>query len=200
MMEKLGFMFIGRSGCGKGTQAKLLINYLEEKYGKGTVLDAYAGKNIRKLSVGDTYTSELSLRLIHEGNRHPDFLANWGWAVDVIEKMGPNMHLILDGSPRSVLEAELIDEAMAFYEMDKVFPILIDLSREKSKERMLSRKRDDDKEAQIEARLDYYDRDVVPTIEYFKSKSENKIVEIDGGQPVEKVHQDILKAVFNVTN
>ncbi|PIR58055.1 MAG: hypothetical protein COU71_00710 [Parcubacteria group bacterium CG10_big_fil_rev_8_21_14_0_10_38_31] len=199
-MEKFGFMFIGRSGCGKGTQAKLLINYLEEKYGKGTVLDAYAGKNIRKLSVGNTYTSKLSLKLINEGNRHPDFLANWGWAVDVIEKMGPNMHLILDGSPRSILEAELIDEAMAFYEMDKVFPILIDLSREISKERMLSRKRDDDKEDQIEARLDYYDHDVVPTIEYFKSKSENKIVEINGNQPVEKVHQDILKAVFNATN
>ena len=51
----------------------------------------------------------------------------------------------------------------------------------------------DDKEEAIKNRLDYYEKNVVPVIEYYRKK--DRLIKINGEQPIEKVFEDILKAI-----
>jgi adenylate kinase family enzyme len=190
--KPLGFMFIGRSGCGKGTQVELLKKYLQALGGEESVFCVYVGGQLRGFIQKESYTSSLARAIMKAGGRQPDFLANWALSDALVRKMRPNTHLIIDGSPRSLPEAKLIDEAMDFYGFRNVYPVFIDVSRDWAKERLLSRKREDDNLVQIEARLDYYEKDVAPAIEYYRNESRNKLVEINGEQPIEKVHQGIV--------
>ncbi len=45
----------------------------------------------------------------------------------------------------------------------------------------------------IERRLDWYDNNVLPAIEFFRTKPEYTFIEINGEQSIEKTHSDILK-------
>lgn len=199
MMEKLGFMFIGLSGSGKGTQSTLLKKFLEEKDGENSVVFAYAGENFRKLMKNDGYTASLSKKVTEEGKLNPGFLAVWGWSSVLVDSMKDNKHLIMDGSPRKLVEAQLIDEAMDFYGIEKVYPIFLNIGLDVARDRLLARGRADDNEEGIKERFAYYERDVVPVIEYFKNESKNKLIEVNGEQSVEGIHKEIIEKIFNVT-
>lgn len=186
------FLFIGRSGCGKGTQAKLLIDFLE-KNGKQSVFYVYVGDKIRELVKGDSLTSKLANKLMLEGTKHPDFLAIWAWSQKLVDKLEKNTHLIFDGSPRTVLEAKILDETFEFYKRENIFPILLDVSYDWAKERLLARKRLDDTEERIKGRLEYFEKDVQPAIDYYS----NRIIKINGEQSIEDVHQEIMRKIFN---
>ncbi|MCR4283875.1 MAG: nucleoside monophosphate kinase [Parcubacteria group bacterium] len=200
MMEKLGFMFIGLSGSGKGTQSTLLKKFLEERHGESSVIFAYAGENFRKLMENDGYTASLSKKVTEGGKLNPGFLAVWAWSTVLVNSMEDNKHLIMDGSPRKLMEAELIDEAMEFYGIEKVYPIFLDIGFDVAKDRLMARGRADDNEEGIKERFAYYERDVVPVIEYFKNESKNKLIEVNGEQSVEGIHKEIIEKIFNVTD
>jgi len=76
-------------------------------------------------------------------------------------------------------------------------PILIDVSREWAKDKLLKRKRTDDTEERINRRLDYYEKYVQPAADYYERQSKNKLARINGEQSIEEVHQEIIKKVFN---
>ena len=73
--------------------------------------------------------------------------------------------------------------------------ILVNVSKEWSYTRMMERKRADDTPEKIQNRLGWYERDVLPSIEYFKSKDVFNFIEINGEQSIENVHKDIIKAL-----
>jgi adenylate kinase family enzyme len=54
------------------------------------------------------------------GNRQPDFLAVWMWSHLLVEKMTGKERVILDGTPRSFQEAQIIDTAITFYKRPQV--------------------------------------------------------------------------------
>jgi adenylate kinase family enzyme len=198
MENLLNFIFIGRSGSGKGTQAELLKKHLEEKYGPDSVLYVYTGAKLRELAEQKEF---LTARLVDEkvmkaGAKAPDFLAVWAWASRFIQEMDEKKNLIVDGSPRTILEAKMLDESFLFYGRKKVFPVFIDVSREEAARRMKKRGRPDDTAERIENRLTYYEKYVRPALDYYKTESENKIIQIDGNPlDPELIHQNVLKAV-----
>lgn len=194
----LTILLMGRSGCGKGTQAELLKNVLEERAGKGSALYVYTGEELRKMAQQkETQTGQLlELKVMEAGIKAPDFLAIAAWGSVLINKLTPGLHLILDGSPRTVLEARILDEAFEFYDRKNVLPILLDVSRKESFSRLKARGRFDDTDETINNRLDYYEKYVVPAIEYYKNKSKNKLIVIDANpRDIQKIHQDIIKAI-----
>ena len=186
-MNNFGFLFIGRSGCGKGTQAKLL----REKLGNKNTVYISVGEQLRKFFARDNYTSKLSEKISNKGNLQPSFFAVWAWTDGLIDKMKKNKHLIIDGAPRMLKEAYYIEEAVRFYNFKKVRAILLNVSKEWATKRLLERKRNDDNKKAIKTRLDYYEKDVMPVVEYFKSKGQ--LIDINGEQTIEKVHEDIIK-------
>lgn len=198
MENPLIFIFFGRSGSGKGTQAELLKKYLEEKYGTNSVLYVYTGAKLREL-VGQKEL--LTARLVDEkvmkaGAKAPDFLAVWAWGERLVKEMDEKKHLIVDGSPRTIMEAKILDESFLFYGRKKIFPLFIDVSREEVARRMKKRGRADDTDEQIKSRLAYYEEYVLPAVEYYEKESKNKLIWIDGN-PLDRelIHQNILKAV-----
>ncbi len=195
--SKGGFMFIGLSGSGKGTQSTLLREFLEKRDGEGSIVFAYAGENFRKLTKVDSYTAKLSRKLTGSGQLSPGFLAVWAWSSILVNSMKDDKHLIMDGSPRKLIEAKLIDEAMEFYSIDKVYPIFLNIDFDVARERLIKRGRSDDNEDGIKERFAYYEREVLPVLEYFRKESKNKLVEIDGEQSPEGIHKEIIEKIFN---
>src|SRR5262249_32683556 len=138
-------------------------------------------------------------RLVKEsldrGERQQVFLPVYLWASAFIEQLTGNEHVIIDGSPRTILEAEVLDTAMMFYQRHPVQVIFLELSEEKAIERLLKRGRHDDTEDGIKERLRWYREEVMPVIDYYRTKQGYTVISINGDQTVDEVHQDIVKAL-----
>lgn len=188
-------IFIGRSGCGKGTQADLLKNRINKNDADKRILYVETGEYFRKFIRDEKYSSKLSRKIYEMDERQPDFLACFIWGNLLLEELGEDMHLVFDGVARSRTEAEIMTTALKFYQREKPAVVYIDVSRKWSEERLLSRGRSDDLNiGKIGKRLDWFDQDVLPAIEYFKNNPYYRVIEIDGEQSIDKVHSDIIAA------
>lgn len=196
--SRLNLIFIGRSGCGKGTQAGLMREYLEKRDGKGSILYINTGEHLRNLTKMPMFeTGKLvNKKVMEAGNKAPDFLAIWIWAKELIYSAKSHQHIIFDGCPRTPLEAKAMDEALEFYERKNVKPILLDVSPEEVRERLLKRGRGDDTEEQIRNRLAYYEKRVVLAVEYYRKESKNKLIVVDANlHDIIVIHKNILAAL-----
>lgn len=193
VMSPQTFVFIGRSGCGKGTQSKLLEEYLNKVDPARKVFYQETGPRFRELITGENYTSRLSRTIYENGGLQPPFLAIWTWVDDFVAKITGDEHLIMDGSPRTRVEAETLDSAFAFYDM-KPFIIFLDVHNEVSHKRLAARGRMDDLHPEkVQKRLDWYERDVVPALEFFKDSPNCKFLHINGDQTISEVHREIIE-------
>ncbi|MFH1170542.1 MAG: nucleoside monophosphate kinase [Candidatus Vogelbacteria bacterium] len=184
------FIFIGRSGSGKGTQAELLIHRFTER--GEPVLYVQTGEQFRQFLSRDSYSTQLAKVVSSAGNRQPDFLAIYMWADFLVNKFQGEGHLFFDGSPRSLVEAQALDTAMAFYQRELVYVIALHVPHICATDRLTKRARHDDDESGIQKRLAWYDKDVAPALDYYQTNSRYRLVEIDGDRPIEAVHADIL--------
>jgi len=142
-------------------------------------------------------SSRLAAEIYRTGDRQPDFIAVWMWSHLLVEKMTGEEHVIFDGTPRSLQEALIIDTAIHFYSRQRPHVIYLNISRETSKARMIARRRMDDiNEEEIERRLNWFESDVIPAVEYFRKYSKYNFIELDGDQPVEAVQQELLLKAF----
>jgi adenylate kinase len=142
-------------------------------------------------------SSRLAAEIYKTGNRQPDFIAVWMWSHLLVEKMTGEEHLIFDGTPRSLHEAQILDTAITFYNRQRPHVIYLNISRETSKARMIARRRMDDiNQEEIKRRLNWFESDVLPAVEYFRKYSKYNFIELDGDQPVEVVQHELLSKVF----
>ncbi len=193
MNNPLTLLLTGRSGCGKGTQAGLLREYLEKNDAR-KILYVYAGDKMRELvAEKENLTSKLAKEIMMSGKKQPDFLAVWSWSNELVEKLTDDAHLIIDGSPRTSIEAKVLDEAFEFYGRKNIKPVLVDVSYEWASERLLARKRFDDTEERIKNRLEYFEKFVEPAIDYYEKESKNKLIRVNGEQTIEEVHKEIME-------
>src|SRR3989344_5020488 len=115
------FVFIGRSGCGKGTQADLLKKYLESKFGADSVFYVYTGAHLRELT---SHPEFFTAKMLHDkvlgpGEKAPDGLAIWACVQELIHGAKENNHVIVDGSPRTAIEAAVLYEMVDFLNQKK---------------------------------------------------------------------------------
>jgi len=192
-MKPQSFIFIGRSGSGKGTQADLLIEYLKDKDPGHEVLHIESGKELREFIKGPSYTEQVTKKLYDGGGLIPEFVVVYLWAGMLIARFTGNEHLVFDGMPRKVHEAGALNSIFGFYGLSKPWIINIDISPEESTKRLLARKRFDDVQEEIDKRLAWYETDVVPTMKYYDGNPRYNLLKIDGGRPVEEIHADIVK-------
>jgi adenylate kinase family enzyme len=188
-------IFFGRSGCGKGTQAQLLIKHLEKTYPSERVVYIETGAKLREFVKEVGLTQELTADIMSKGGLLPSFLPIWIWTNTFIRNLNNKEHLVLDGLSRRLYEAPILHDALKFYERQRPIVIVINISDELSKKRLLARGRADDKTNDIDSRLAWYDTNVMPTINFFRENDYYKVVDIDGEQPLEKVSADIIAAI-----
>lgn len=197
MHNRFAYIFIGRSGCGKGTQVRGLIDYLQKNNpmivsGKERVLNTETGEYFREFINQSNYSSTLSKDLMDQALPQPSFLAVWIWARVLVEELTGNEHIVFDGTPRSLIEAEALDTALNFYGFKHRVVVHLDVSRDWAKGRLLSRGRVDDNEADIDRRLDWFETDVKPALDYYADNPNYLYLKVDGEQSIDDVHSAII--------
>ncbi len=197
-MVPLTFIFIGRSGCGKGTQSDLLHKYIDEHDKDGhLIFYLETGARFREFIEKDNFTAKLAKKVAEKGGRQPDFLAVWIWSNIVVENFTDNEHLIIDGTPRSLSEAKVLESFLKFYNRVTPTIIYLNVGRKWSEAHLQRRGRADDINLdEVKRRLDWFDKDVLPALEYFKNNAEYRFIEINGEQPKEKVQYNIIEKAF----
>ncbi|MFT5281166.1 MAG: adenylate kinase [Flavobacteriaceae bacterium] len=194
-MHAQTLIFFGKSGAGKGTQAKKIVEYLQKHDPKKEVVYFETGKSLRDFNANsDSFAGKLNNQIMQEGKLLPSFMAAYQWSRTFVEKLtgSENEHLIIDGSPRALTESHLIDSALQFFQRKNPILISINISDKSVIERLSQRGRSDDGVNEIKSRLDFYHTTVHPSLNYFENNSDYTILHIDGEQTVEEIHQELL--------
>ena len=138
---------------------------------------------------------EISKKITNSGLLQPEFISVNMWSNFLLKYMRPDCHLFVDGTPRKYHEAGAFDSAIEFYDRKNPIVILLNAPHDIVTERLLKRGRADDTHEGIKRRLAWFDTDVASCIEYYKKHPRYKIIEINGDQTIEAVHQDIIKTL-----
>lgn len=186
----LNLVLFGPPGAGKGTQSTKLI----EKY------------HLIHLSTGDILRSELAAetelgieakKYMDKGNLVPDKVVI-GMINSRIEDNKEAKGFIFDGFPRTTAQAQALDELLN----DKGTPInamiALEVEKEELIKRLLSRgkdsgRADDQDRSVIENRIQVYNNETAPLIEYYKAQ--NKFISIQGMGEIDEIHQRICQEV-----
>ena len=193
-MQTQTFVFFGQVGSGKGTQVKLLNDYLRSKDNKGVVYGG-TGEEFRKILKSDNFTAKLIKDSIKKGELLPDFLTTALFMNILISFLDDQKHLIADGYPRTVEQSGSFENMMQFFKRDNIKIIYIELSEEEAMKRNLLRGREDDTEEGLRKRFNEYKNNVIPAMNYFQGKTGYEVLTINGELTIEDVHKDIIKAL-----
>lgn len=185
---------IGPPGCGKGTQA----GFLSDRFG---FIHMGSGDLLRKRQMVNDYTGLKIREEINKGVLVPTLvIANlWSDRMEEIKQQNDVFPgLVIDGSPRRIIETELIKGALSWYGWDKEYHTLyLYISEQESKKRLLAenqgRARSDDVDEALKIRWQYFRDEVEPTLADLRGKGE--LIEINGEQSRESVFSDILNAL-----
>ncbi|MCH7828372.1 nucleoside monophosphate kinase [Patescibacteria group bacterium] len=180
-------IILGKSGSGKGTQAKLL----SDKTGFHIVS---SGKLLRSRIKKKDFLGKKLRKIIYGGGLAPSPLIFHLWLHE-FERLLPQRKikgLIFEGSPRKLYEAFLLDEVLEFYSANKNMRVVhIQLSNKEARKRLHKRGRVDDELNEVNKRLRWFKIEVTPTVKHYRM--EKILVEVNGEQSVEKVHQEIMR-------
>lgn len=194
-MQPQTFIFFGPSGCGKGTQAKLLMEELKKKDPERNIIYIETGSKFREIAQGDSFTSQKVKELIGSGGLAPVFLPIWIWTGMMMKNLTGNEHLFMDGMSRRLVEANVLDSALKFYERKNPTIISFEVSDEWAIKLMKGRGRADDADEEMNKRLAWYKENTVPAIEYFKNDPDYRFITINGEHTIEEVHQELMEKV-----
>lgn len=182
MNETKTIFFVGKPGCGKGTQAKLLAEKTGwPVFGSGNLFRAIAAED-----------SALGRKV--KGDLDAGFLMPHWFAMYLYLKtlfgVSPDSSVIFDGFNRKIAEAELVIESLKW--LGRPFEILnIDVS-DKEIERRLALRKDTDGRADdhaVEERLQEYYTYTNPAITLFRK--EGVLTDINGERTPEAIAADI---------
>lgn len=208
----MNIVLLGAPGAGKGTQAqKLVAEYGFAHISTGDLLRAAIkeGSKLGKKAKG----------YMDEGKLVPDDLV-----VDLVKERlaadDAQKGFILDGFPRNTAQAVVLDSEFAAMGRNLDAALLVSVEPGVIVERLSSRRtcrscgytapagvdvcprcggemyqRDDDKPETIQHRLDVYETQTAPLVEYYKGHS--ILREVDGDRPVDEVYADV-KALLDL--
>jgi adenylate kinase len=190
----LNILILGPQGSGKGTQAKRLAG----TYGLAHIA---TGDMIREMKErptelgaelkavydrGDLVSDDLMIRLIRDRLDRGDTLPGF----------------VLDGFPRTMAQAEALDELLQ--ELGRGVDVVLEFQvadRQELRDRMLRRaaeeNRSDDTPEAIERRLELYEHETAPLVEWYRTTRGN-VVGIHADRAIDEVFHEITEALDSV--
>ncbi|MDD5639872.1 MAG: nucleoside monophosphate kinase [Candidatus Pacebacteria bacterium] len=220
-IKPLILIFLGKSGSGKGTQ----LDKLRERMGFDFI---GSGELLRARKQEHDFTGRKIASVIDNGGliETPVIFSLWMSEFERLKNKESELKgIVIDGSPRKIREAYLMDEALNWYEWNDNFKaILIDVLDEEVLSRIADRRIcnqcseivpyvGDLKKltncpkcnGELIRRPEDSDQESVKKrLEWFTRevspviefyKERNKLITIDGNQTVEKVFEDILESI-----
>jgi len=177
-------ILIGIQGAGKSTQGNRLSKELNVPY-------LSSGHIFREMTKEKTQLGRFLKETLNAGFLVPD-----DKTIAIIEEYLShdeyNNGYILDGFPRTVHEAHVLESALNFYKRNHL--IVLNLSADEAvvRERMIKRARKDDTETSIEARLAWYREETIPVLAYFRNRAQTTVIDCDGTKSIGEVHSEVL--------
>ena len=204
----MNLVLLGAPGAGTGTQAQKLV----ADYG---VAHISTGDLLRAAVKAQSELGKQAKAYMDEGKLVPDQLV-----IDLVKERlqadDAKKGFILDGFPRNTAQAVTLDAELESMGIKLDGALLVDVAFPVIIERLSSRRtcrscgytapagtetcprcggemyqRDDDKPETIAKRLDTYQAQTAPLIEYYGGKG--ILIKVDGDRPVEDVYVDVKK-------
>ena len=185
----LNIVIFGPPGSGKGTQSTKII----QKYG------------LNHLSTGDMLRAEMAAEtklgleaknLVTRGELVPDEIVI-GMIKNRIEDAKEANGFIFDGFPRTVKQAEALDELLSTGGMEITYMVNLDVEKEELINRLLKRAeaegRADDNLETIRNRIQVYENQTSPVIEYYRKQG--KARPVNGLGTIEEIFDRIVEAI-----
>lgn len=192
--QPLSVLFFGTQGAGKGTQVKMLMEFLQKQSDRG-IIHIDMGNELRTLRDTGSHAGKLTGEVIDAGHRMPDFMPIYLQTKKLVENLVTgDEHVVADGLARGEDQTRGFDDAMQFFRRNNFQVISLELSEKSAIERLLARGRNDDTEEGIRNRLSWYKSDVLPQLELLRSRG-RPIHVIDGEPDMETIHKNILTAL-----
>jgi len=179
--------FIGPQGSGKGTQAKMLAKRLDFFYWEmgGILREVAAGNSILGIKIKSLIDSGV---LLTDEDLYQVVQMKLG-------ELPATKGVIFDGIPRRIGQAEFLLSFLKQQGRENFITLYISLPKEQSVARLLKRgeieKRADDTKEKIEFRLEQYEKDTLPVLDFLRQNS--TFFEIDGQPDIEIVRENIYK-------
>ncbi len=186
---------LGPPGSGKGTQATRLAQQL-------AIPQLSTGDMLRAAVSAGTFVGRKVKAVMERGELVPDELVV---AVVVQRLLQPDAKngFILDGFPRTVAQAQALDDILRAEELNLDCVLELRVDEEVLLGRILNRAREakinghaaraDDTEEALKVRLQQYRRQAEPLADYYRSKG--NLRSIDGLQPIDIVATSLLEAI-----
>ncbi len=195
-MNPVTVIFIGPQGSGKGTQIERLDAYLRLTDPSRKVVDIQSGRRFRSFATLENgYTADHISRSLNTGALQPLFLSVALWGNEMAQLVDPECHLLIDGFPRVVEEAIVLETALSFYKKENLYVVFLDTPEEVVRERMMARAREDDTADSIEERLMWYREKTLPVVEYYRTRPQTNVIVVDGMQSIDAVSEAIQKGL-----
>ncbi|OGG47574.1 hypothetical protein A2671_01810 [Candidatus Kaiserbacteria bacterium RIFCSPHIGHO2_01_FULL_49_13] len=200
VMQEMTFVFIGKSGSGKGTQAALLMEELKRRDPKRSILYVETGAKYREFfsstDAERSYSRDIAKSISANGGLQPAFLTIWAWTDALVKGMRGDEHIVFDGAPRRSDEPPVLESAFDYYHRDRPHIIYLDIDHGTAKARLIARGRHDDTDEAIAERLGWFDSDVLPIVDYYRNNPKYRFLDIDGEHRIEEVQTDMVKRIF----
>ncbi len=181
-------VFLGISGSGKGTQTARLLKALPGSVNVST------GRAFRRIASHPNIVGRFIRRIVRSGGIVPYWAPAYIWLNAFFKELEGDEPIVLDGSPRLLAEARMIDDFMGDLGRPKVVALYLMLPEREAMQRLVKRGRaSDDRPEAIRRRFLWFRRDVPPVVAYYRRRG--RLVVINGDQPVPAVWRDIRRAL-----
>ena len=206
----MNIVLLGAPGAGKGTQAAKLV----EEFGTPHIS---TGDMLRAAVKAGTPLGQKAKSYMDAGDLVPDDVII-GLVTERLQDPDTEKGFILDGFPRNTMQAVTLDSELSGLGRTIDCALLIDVEPAIIIERLSSRRtcracghtgtatetvcpacggemyqRDDDKPETIQNRLDVYEKNTSPLVEYYRGQGLLKSV--NGAQSMEAVYADVKEAL-----
>ena len=174
-------VLFGPPGSGKGTQSANII----EKY---KLVHVSTGDILRKEVADETPLGLEAKKYMDQGALVPDEVVI-GMISAKLDESTDSQGFIFDGFPRTVAQAQALDNLLEFKNMPIQLVLSLVVSEAELKNRLISRGessgRSDDNEEVIMKRIAEYHAKTSPVADYYKEH--NKLVEVKGEGSVDAI-------------
>jgi len=179
-------LLIGAPGAGKGTQAQRIAEHFGiEHISSGDLLREHVAKGT---SIGQTAQAYMA-----RGDLVPDAVV-----LDMLRKpvvaAAASGGYVLDGFPRNVEQAKAAYDVAKGLGVSVQVAVHLEVAHEALIERIVARgatsgRADDTKEI-VERRLEIYEENTRPLLEYYRERE--RLINVNGDRPVEEVTWSVL--------
>ncbi|MBJ6985986.1 MULTISPECIES: adenylate kinase [unclassified Devosia] len=184
-------ILLGPPGAGKGTQAKILV----ESYG---IPQLSTGDILRAAIAAQTPLGLEAKAVVDRGDLVSDAIVN-GIVSERIDAEDCKSGFVLDGFPRTIAQAEALDQMLADKGIALDAVVEIKAEADELVKRVINRAKEsggaraDDNEEVLRNRLGVYAEQTAPLVKYYTAKGLLKAV--DGMEPVDQVTGAIKTAL-----